>query len=384
MLWEPPPRLLARWAAQSGIGGYRAEDLEVHLKTVTTRLGVITQRHGEGNRDSQLLAAGAERLSWGWQHADRAVRDCLHRNRCTTGCTSGAKQSMAVSYLPQAEALGAEIRPDTRVVRVLHDGRTAHGVLAVGPDGARTVYRARAVFLAAGPLGTPALLQRSRIQHRAAGRRLSLHVNLRTIARFPEEVHAGRGTIFTAQVKEFGDQGVLIMPANVSRGSLAAALAGRPAPDTRRLLADFDHLGVFTTQVRLHGTAAVRAVPGGGLLLRHAMTAVDHSALRDAFRKSAELLFSAGATELTRRWPRPRAALARRRRGVLPPGPPAGLGTGLGARHGFGRDGGGRPRRGVRRRRPPARFRGPAGLRRQCAPGRDGNQPTGHDHGVRP
>ncbi|WP_180990047.1 GMC family oxidoreductase [Streptomyces noursei] len=299
LLWEPPPHLLARWAAQAGIDGYRAQDLEVHLKTVTTRLGVLTQRHGAGNRDSQLLAAGAERLSWDWQHADRAVRDCLHRNRCTTGCTSGAKQSMTVSYLPQAEALGAEIRPGTRVVRVLHDGRTARGVLAVGPDGARTVYRARAVFLAAGPLGTPALLQRSRIQHRAAGRRLSLHVNLRTIARFPEPVHADRGTIFTAQLKEFGDQGVLIMPANVSRGSLAAALAGRPAPDTRRLLADFDHLGVFTTQVRLHGTAAVRAVPGGGLLLRHAMTAVDHGALCDAFRKGAALLFAAGATELT-------------------------------------------------------------------------------------
>ncbi|MEW1654195.1 FAD-dependent oxidoreductase [Streptomyces sp. NPDC093707] len=299
LLWEPPPRLLARWAAQSGLDGYRAEDLEVHLKTVTTRLNVITQPHGDGNRDSQLLAAGAERLSWGWQHPRRAVRDCLHRNRCTTGCTSGAKQSMAVSYLPQAEAMGAEIRPDTRVVRVLHDGRTAHGVLAVGPDGARTVYRARAVFLAAGPLGTPALLQRSRIQHRTAGRRLSLHVNLRTIARFPEEVRADRGTLFTAQVKEFGDQGVLIMPANVSRGSLAAALAGRPAPDTRRLLADFDRLGVYTTQVRLHGTASVRSVPGGGLLLRHAMSAVDHSALCDAFRKGAQALFAAGATDLT-------------------------------------------------------------------------------------
>ncbi|SPF05744.1 GMC family oxidoreductase N-terminal domain-containing protein [Streptomyces sp. MA5143a] len=301
LLWEPPPALLARWAAVAGLDGYRAADLAPHLKTVHSRLGTVVQGHGgeEDNRDSRLLTAGADLLGWQWQHAHRAVRGCVHRNRCTTGCTSGAKQSMAVTYLPRAEALGARIRPDTRVLRVLHDGRTVTGVLAAGPDGTRTVYRTRSVFLAAGPLGSPALLQRSRVQHRRVGRELALHVNLRTVARFREEVAAERGTIFTAQLKEFGDRGVLMMPSNVSRGALAAALAGRSPGDVERFLADFDRLGVYTTQVRLHGTASVRALPGGGVLLRHGMTAVDHSALREAFRLGARLLFAAGAVEVT-------------------------------------------------------------------------------------
>ncbi|MFF7974937.1 FAD-dependent oxidoreductase [Streptomyces sp. NPDC007905] len=301
LLWEPPPALLARWAAVSGIDGYRAADLAPHLKTVGTRLGALVQGHGgpDDNRDSRLLTEGADLLGWRWQHARRAVRGCAHRNRCTTGCTSGAKQSMAVSYLPRAEALGARILPGTRVLRLLHDGRTVHGVLATGPDGARTVYRARAVFLAAGPLGTPALLRRSGIQRHRAGRGLALHVNLRTVARFPHEVAAERGTIFTAQLQEFGDRGILMMPSNVSRGALAAALAGRSPADVERLLADYDRLGVYTTQVRLHGTARVTTLPGGGVLVRHGMTAVDHSVLRDAFRIGARLLFAAGAEHIT-------------------------------------------------------------------------------------
>ncbi|CAM5597350.1 GMC family oxidoreductase N-terminal domain-containing protein [Streptomyces purpurascens] len=301
LLWEPPPALLARWAAVSGIDGYRAADLAPHLKTVSARLGPIVQQHGDGgaNRDSRLLAVGADRLGWRWQHARRVVQGCLHRNRCTTGCPSGAKQSMAVSYLPRAEALGAHIRPDTRVLRLLHDGRTVHGALATGPDGARTEYRARSVFLAAGPLGTPGLLQRSRIQQRRAGRDLALHVNLRTVARFPERVAAHDGTIFTAQLKEFGDRGILVMPSNVSRGALAAALAGRDPAEVTQYLDDYDRLGVYTTQVRLHGTATVRALPGGGLLLRHNMTAVDHGALVEAFRIGSRLLLAAGADQLT-------------------------------------------------------------------------------------
>ncbi|MFI5571315.1 FAD-dependent oxidoreductase [Streptomyces sp. NPDC051740] len=301
LLWEPPPALLARWAAVSGIDGYRAADLAPHLKTVSDRLGPIVQQHGDGgaNRDSRLLAVGADRLGWRWQHARRVVQGCLHRNRCTTGCPSGAKQSMAVSYLPRAEALGARVYPDTRVLRLLHDGRTVHGALATGPDGARTEYRARSVFLAAGPLGTPGLLQRSRIQQRRAGRDLALHVNLRTVARFPERVAAHDGTIFTAQLKEFGDRGILVMPSNVSRGALAAALAGRNPAEVTQYLDDYDRLGVYTTQVRLHGTATVRALPGGGLLLRHSMTTMDHGALVEAFRIGSRLLLAAGADQLT-------------------------------------------------------------------------------------
>ncbi|MBK3580889.1 GMC family oxidoreductase [Streptomyces sp. MBT65] len=301
LLWDPPPALLARWAAVSGIDGYRAADLAPHLKTVAARLGAIVQQHGgpDANRDSRLLAAGADRLGWRWQHARRVVQGCLHRNRCTTGCPTGAKQSMAVSYLPRAEALGARISPDTRVLRLLHDGRTVRGALATGPDGTRTEYRARAVFLAAGPLGTPALLQRSHVQRRRAGRELALHVNLRTVARFPERVDAQDGTIFTAQLKEFGDRGILMMPSNLSRGALAAALAGRSPAEVAGYLDDYDRLGVYTTQVRLHGTATVRALPGGGQLLRHGMTTVDHRALVEAFRIGSRLLLAAGADRLT-------------------------------------------------------------------------------------
>ncbi|MYV62732.1 FAD-binding protein, partial [Streptomyces sp. SID4931] len=59
LLWEPPPSLLARWAAVSGIDGYRAADLAPHLKTVSARAGgsrTAAPAAPMPNRDSQLLA----------------------------------------------------------------------------------------------------------------------------------------------------------------------------------------------------------------------------------------------------------------------------------------------------------------------------------------
>ncbi|MET8544263.1 NAD(P)-dependent oxidoreductase, partial [Kitasatospora sp. NPDC004799] len=136
LLWQPSAALLDRWAAGTGYGGYRADVMGAHFARVQQRLGMIVQEHGDGNADSRLLAQAASSLGWRWQHPQRVVRGCRHRNQCATGCPSGAKQSMALSYLPEAEAMGAVIHPGVRVERILHDGgATALGVAATGPDG---------------------------------------------------------------------------------------------------------------------------------------------------------------------------------------------------------------------------------------------------------
>ncbi|MFE2106227.1 GMC family oxidoreductase N-terminal domain-containing protein [Kitasatospora sp. NPDC059463] len=305
LLWEPPEDLLDRWARQAGTDGYRRTDLERHLREITRRLGVAAQQPGAGNRDSRLLADGADRLGWQWATARRAAPGCSHANRCPTGCPSGAKQSMLLSYLPTAERHGARIHPRTRVLRLGHRGRTVTEVHALGPDGEPLTYRPRTVVLAAGPVGSPALLQRSGIHRRHAGRRTAVHVNLKVVARFREPVRATRGTIFTAQLQHFQDQGLLVMPANLTPGALAAALAGHDPGTVDALLADLDRAALFTAQVRVDGPVAVTVLPGGHTLLRHRLTAADGRLLRTALHRTARLLFAAGAAEVHPPFPGP-------------------------------------------------------------------------------
>ncbi|MFE5325120.1 GMC family oxidoreductase N-terminal domain-containing protein [Embleya sp. NPDC056575] len=299
LLWHPPADLLDRWALRSGIDGYRAEHLDAHLRGITRRLSVITHtQRPPANRDSRLLTVGADALGWRRQDARRAVRGCRHSNRCATGCPTGAKQSMALTYLPQARRRGARVDAGIRAVRIGHDGRTVTAVYAVGPEGRRATYRPNVVFLAAGALGTPALLQRSGIHARRAGRHTAIHVNLRVNARFADPVVARDGTIFTTQLHEFADLGILVMPANLTPGTLAASLIGHPPHVPARLLADIDHVGTYTVQVRVSGGVRVTALPGGGLLLRHHLRAGDRELLRYGLRQAARVLFAAGAVEL--------------------------------------------------------------------------------------
>ncbi|MEU7150060.1 GMC family oxidoreductase N-terminal domain-containing protein [Streptomyces sp. NPDC045456] len=312
VLWAPPDELLQRWARVMGTTDYRAGRLAEHIRTVSERLGVGEQPHGDGNADSRLLATAADDLNWRWAAARRAAPGCRHRNRCPTGCPSGAKRSMLVSYLPEAERYGARIEPGTRAVLLRHDGRTVHGVTALsGPDGpddpggthspdgrTRIDYRPRTVFLAAGAVGSALLLQRSGIHRHRAGRAMGFHVNFRLAARFADPLHAVRGTIFTAQVREFDELGIHLMPANLTAGSLAAALAGHGPAVLDALLADLGRVAVYTVQVRMSGRVAVRHLGGGARFLRHRITPYDHGLLRFALGRAARLLFRAGAVEL--------------------------------------------------------------------------------------
>ncbi|MEU6117101.1 GMC family oxidoreductase [Streptomyces sp. NPDC047117] len=298
LLWEPPAGLLDRWADALGTDGYRLRHLTGHLSEISRRLEVAPQRHGAGNEDSRLLAAAAEGLGWRWTLARRAAPGCAHRNRCPTGCPSGAKRTMATTYLPEAERYGARIAPGVRVVRLDHDGGTVHAVRAVGPDGAPVRYRPRTVFLAAGAVGSAALLQRSGIHRRTAGRGMAFHVNLRLPARFGSALHAERGTIFTAQVGEFGGLGVHVMAANLTPGTLAAALTRQGPAVVDTMLADYARTAVFTVQVRMTGRIHVGRLPGAGTVLRHRLAPHDVDLLRFALVRAARLLFRAGAVEL--------------------------------------------------------------------------------------
>ncbi|MEU2794070.1 GMC family oxidoreductase N-terminal domain-containing protein [Streptomyces sp. NPDC007100] len=300
LLWAPPDALLERWARVMGTTDYRSDRLAGHMRTVSDRLGVGEQPHGSGNADSKLLADAADALGWSWSAARRAAPGCAHRNRCPTGCPSGAKRSMLVSYLPEAERYGARIEPATRAVLLRHDDRTVHSVCALGGPGGRTRvnYRPRTVFLAAGAVGSALLLQRSGIHPRTAGRAMGFHVNFRLVARFAGPVHAAQGTIFTAQLREFAGLGIHVMAANLTAGALAAALAGHGPAVVNTLLGDLERVAVYTVQVRMSGRVTVRRLPRAGRLLRHRITAYDHGLLRFALGRAARVLFRAGAVEL--------------------------------------------------------------------------------------
>jgi cholesterol oxidase len=93
-------------------------------------------------------------------------RKCIDCGDCVTGCNVGAKNTLYMNYLPLAKAGGAHIFTQSEVEHI-EKGQDDHWIIhvnhrddPVSSDEATII--ARTVILAAGALGTPTILLRSR------------------------------------------------------------------------------------------------------------------------------------------------------------------------------------------------------------------------------
>ncbi len=118
------------------------------------------------NAAAELLARGAEAMGIDWTETPLATlsaprgkaHPCVYRGFCVTGCSTNAKQSVLVTWLPRAIAAGAEIRDLAMVGRIETDSAgTATGV-HYQREGRWRFQKARNVVVAGYAIETPRLL----------------------------------------------------------------------------------------------------------------------------------------------------------------------------------------------------------------------------------
>lgn len=171
-------------------------------------------------RTGLVFAMMMKNLGYSCDRARYAERGCIDSGFCVTGCIYGAKQSLLLTYLPQARAAGAVIETDLEALTVSTlrqvQGTPRSGRVRDLPHRYRVCcreragamrerrYHAKIVILAGGTVGTAALLLASREQLPL----LSPHV--------------GRNVAFNGGVKA-----AAILPAGVPDGDM---FTGRTHP----------------------------------------------------------------------------------------------------------------------------------------------------------
>lgn len=165
----PPDRLAA---------AYRRVESVLNVSPVPRdQHNPATQRIAEG-----LRAIGREP---GWFH--KAMLHCVGCGFCNVGCRYGRKMDAAQTWIPMAQARGAEILADTEVRRIDHSrGRVLGLVCRDCNTGEEFVMRADRYVLSGGAINTPELLLRSGIHRGRAGQRTSFNAGAIVYGEFDE------------------------------------------------------------------------------------------------------------------------------------------------------------------------------------------------------
>jgi len=242
---------------------------------------------------SQILRRGAEREGMAGGDIPRLV--AFSADKDEQGVEISSRRSMSKTYLPKFFQAGGQLLPDTRVQRLIKRGGHWQ-VHACHRSSSDLQIDADNVFVCAGAIHSPALLQRSGIRTNV-GRTLSLQPMVKLTAEFNEPVNFPGMGIAGEQVEEFSPEysfGCAIS----SRAHLAINLAA-DAHGSQYVLEHHRHLVSYYVMSRGSLNGSVRALPGfDDPLVRYQISAQEFDNLGRGVQGLARLLLSAGATQV--------------------------------------------------------------------------------------
>jgi choline dehydrogenase-like flavoprotein len=250
--FRTPEPVLDHWRRVHAISGLDPATLAPHFDAIERRLSVTQWSLEQSNRNNRLLYEGLRAIGLDAAPTRRNVKNCFQSGYCGMGCPVDAKQSMLVTYLPDAVKDGARVLARCRVERLqVERGLVVRAdCVTLGGDGyAETGRRLSVVadrfILSAGAIGTPAILIRSGLSGGPVGRRTFFHPVAGVISRWRDPVEPFYGA-----------------PQSIA----SHALADRG-----------DRAGVFFEAAPMHPVLTATALPGFGRTHADAMAALLHS-----------------------------------------------------------------------------------------------------------
>lgn len=296
-----PDDVRAEWAERSGCEALAGAAFDAALDQVSARIGAGTDE-SVMNANNAPIERGCAALGWSCTTLPRNARGCdpAQCGHCTFGCRAGGKQSTAVTFLADAQRQAdARIVAGCRARRVTIEHGRATGVEAVTVDGHAVTVRARCVVVAAGSIGSPALLLRSGLTLPAIGRNLYLHPTAGIAARYPEPVRSWEGPPQTRMSGEFahafGGYGFRLESAPAHPGLMALALPWFDARSHRRAMQDAARTSTLIALTRDRRGGRVTIDREGRPVIRYRPGRQERELLRRGIVAAARVHVAAGA-----------------------------------------------------------------------------------------
>ncbi len=311
--FRTPPHVLDHWQKVHAVGDISIADLSPHWDAVEERLHIEKVDYQATNRNNRTLYDGAKALGLQVDTTRRNVNRCMQSGYCGMGCPVDAKQSMLITYLPDAVERGARVvsrcRVDKLVVAAGGVERAECSVIGddgYNPSGRRLTVAARRFILAAGGIGSPSILIRSGLGGGLVGRRTFFHPVAGVAAYYKEPIEpyygAPQSVASHAHADRGDDVGLFYEVAPMHPMLATVATAGFGALH-RKMMQKLPYLASHIALAidgfhpsEQGGTVTVR--PSGAPLVDYVTPLRVREALREGLRWLVKINFAAGAYEV--------------------------------------------------------------------------------------
>lgn len=311
LCFRTPDYYFKLWGERYGLTNLTTQTMTPYFEKVEKNLWITPNEEWETSPGAERIKTGLEATNTPIGIAKRNVKDCALTGFCFAGCKTDRKQSMLVTYLPWAQAYGAEIFADTRVNTITAENGVANGVTAemINPDTKEKVadvtVSAPIVVLAAGPVQSPIILMKSGLANSSGqvGQNFACHPSLSLTAEFDEPVDDFTGATHSVYVDEYtlpDDRGVggFILLNAIEQPVFAAASqnpgTGKPYIN---LMEKFANTIRLITLLHDKNTGNVSFVDGVKAI-NYTVDDEDFESMKEGLKVNARVLLAAGAAKV--------------------------------------------------------------------------------------
>ncbi|MCP4912145.1 MAG: GMC family oxidoreductase [Oligoflexia bacterium] len=183
--FRTPKSVLNHWVKNYGWSPDFVRQIEDNFPSIEDKFSISPWDIPE-NENNAILKSGLKKMKIKANIIPRNVKDCHNLGYCGMGCPKGAKQSTLVNCIPNFLKNGGQLLHSQEVTSIVEEQKVSKVILKDGRE-----FECDYIFLAAGGVGTPAILKRSGLADPLdlIGKRTFLHPVVASAAIFEEEVN---------------------------------------------------------------------------------------------------------------------------------------------------------------------------------------------------
>src|SRR3989338_3482572 len=283
--WRVPEEVIDHWNLET----ISYPNLEPHFEALDKALTVKPVDNQILGNHNSLFGQAANKLGLSAQRIRRYDAGCDGSASCLTGCRSGKKMAMNISFIPQALQKGAKIYYSTRAEKIGRDNTVCAPNLKI--------FAKRGIILAASAIQTPGILKRSGLRLKALGKHLQAHPGTSIIARFDRDISMQSGATQGYNSTHFLKSHGFKLEALSLPPELLCMRLPYVGPELMANLSDYKKILNWALVVKAKASGQVKTLFGQDII-QYTPTPADMKSMRDGYQILSQMMFAVGALEV--------------------------------------------------------------------------------------
>lgn len=225
LVWRTPEIILKKWNTAFNTKKFSSDNLLKYFKEIENNLGLDLPQSTniEDNKESLKLLEISQKKSLKVVKIPKSINSSEIDNKLIIGQSSNSQNTILQKYINSSKKKGLRIITKCKAQKLVSENGRIKTIKVIIDKNKKTII-AKNIILACGATQTPMLLKKS-FGNNYFQSEIQCHLNFRIGVKFKNFMQDQNETMFSRQIQEYLEDGILIMPTSFNKSNFFSSLA---------------------------------------------------------------------------------------------------------------------------------------------------------------